>query len=178
VTRAVAEAAETRDEGKQLVGHFATFDEWYEVDSMLEGHFLESISLQAFDATIADSRSQMKVLYDHGQDPQIGNKILGSITDLRSDAKGPAYTVDMFDTSYNRDLRPGLEAGVYGSSFRFTVEDDQWDKAPRRSEYNPTGIPERTITQARVYEFGPVTFPANPRACNPSGTAMWPNSRA
>ena len=26
-----------------MVGHFATFGDWYEVDSVLEGHFLESI---------------------------------------------------------------------------------------------------------------------------------------
>jgi hypothetical protein len=72
--------------------------------------------------------------------------------------------VPLFDTSYNRDLAPGLEAGVYGSSFRFTVEKDEWDHSPARSEYNPDGIPERTITEARVFEFGPVTFPANPAA--------------
>jgi hypothetical protein len=29
---------------------------------------------------------------------------------------------------------------------------------------NPDGIPERRITEARLYEFGPVTFPANPNA--------------
>jgi hypothetical protein len=27
-------------------------------------------------------------------------------------------------------------------------------------EYNPKGMPERTITEAKVFEFGPVTYPA------------------
>lgn len=167
VTRAAALPGEVRAKGDgmpDLTGHFATFNEWYEVDSMFEGHFLESIDPHAFDETIAQSRSQMKVLYDHGQDPQIGNKVLGSIEELNTDATGPAYTVDLFDTSYNRDLRPGLEAGVYGSSFRFTVDEDRWDRRPKASDYNPDALPERVITRARVFEFGPVTFPANPSA--------------
>ncbi len=168
VTRAVASAIETRAtdgaEMPTMVGHFSTFNDWYEVDSLFEGHFLERIGPRAFDKTIAESRDQMKVLYDHGQDPQIGNKILGSIEDLRTDKVGPAYTVPLFDTSYNRDLAPGLRAGAYGSSFRFTVEKDAWDHAPNRSDANPDSLPERTITEARVFEFGPVTFPANPNA--------------
>jgi len=35
---------------------------------------------------------------------------------------------------------------------------------PSRSTFNPDGIPERTITEAQVMEFGPVTFPAYSRA--------------
>jgi HK97 family phage prohead protease len=167
VTRALASAVETRTGGgtmPTMVGHFSTFNTWYEVDSWIEGHFLERVGSKAFDKTISESRDQMKVLYDHGQDPQIGNKILGPIEELRTDKIGPAYAVPLFDTSYNRDLKPGLEAGVYGSSFRFTVEKDTWDESPELSEHNATGIPERTITEARVFEFGPVTFPANPNA--------------
>lgn len=168
VTRAIASAVEARkDDGATMptmVGHFSTVGDWYEVDSWIEGRFLEQVGARAFDKTIRESRSQMKVLYDHGQDPQIGNKVLGPIDDLRMDDVGPAYEVPLFDTSYNRDLAPGLEAKVYGSSFRFTVEKDVWDHSPERSEYNPDGIPERTITEARVFEFGPVTFPANPNA--------------
>ena len=92
VTRAVAEPITARAEGEgmpTMVGHFATFDQWYEVDSMLEGRFMERIDPSAFDKTIAANRSSMKVLYDHGQDPQIGNKILGPIEDLSTDATGP-----------------------------------------------------------------------------------------
>jgi len=167
VTRAVAMPVETRSDGNvmpTMVGHFSTFGDWYEVNSLLEGRFKERVGKTAFDKTIAESRSQMKVLYDHGQDPQIGNKVLGNIDELRTDKIGPAYEVPLFDTSYNRDLAPGLAAGAYGSSFRFSVEKDMWDYEPESSDSNPEGIPERTITEARVYEFGPVTFPANPNA--------------
>jgi HK97 family phage prohead protease len=152
ITRAVAAPVETlasTDGMPTMVGHFSTFDQFYEVNSILEGRFLERIGRRAFDKTIRESRDQMKVLYDHGQDPQIGNKVLGKIEDLHTDRTGPAYTVPLFDTSYNRDLQPGLEAGQYGSSFRFTVEKDQWDDSPEPRDDNPDGIPERTITVRR-----------------------------
>lgn len=147
-----------------LTGHFSVFNNWYEVDSWMEGHFMERVAPGAFKKTIAESQDQMKVLFDHGMDPQIGNKVLGAIEKLSEDKVGPAYVVPLLDTSYNRDLAPGLEAGVYGSSFRFIVIKDAWDMEPGASEYNPNGLPERTITEARVFEFGPVTFPANPAA--------------
>lgn len=147
-----------------LTGHFSVFDTWYPVESKFEGRFLERAHRDAFSDTIADDRSNMKVLFDHGHDPQIGNKVLGPIQDLRADDRGGYYEVPLFDTTYNRDLLPGLKAGVYGASMRMRVLNDDWNDHPERSASNPDGIPERTITRAAVYEFGPVTFPASPSA--------------
>lgn len=166
IVRDTSSAVECRDiapeEGIGLLsGQFSTFGDWYEVDSWIEGHFLERVGSSAFKKTVAESRDAMKILYDHGQDPTIGNKVLAPIRDLTTTAK---YAGPLFDTSYNRDLLPGLKAGVYGSSFRFTVEKDEWNREPDASPSNPKALPERTITEARVFEFGPVTFPANPNA--------------
>ena len=147
-----------------MTGHFSVFGTFYEVDSMFEGTFLERVAPGTFADTIKQDRADMRVLFDHGFDPQLGNKVLGPIESLAEDGTGPAYEVPLFDTSYNRDLAPGLRAGVYGSSFRFRVEAEEWDDAPKPSKANPKGMPERTITRARVAEFGPVTFPANPAA--------------
>lgn len=147
-----------------LVVRFSPFGTWYEIDSWWEGRFLERTERGAFAKTIAESRQNVKVLYDHGYDPQIGNKVLGVIGDLVEDEDSARGDVAMFDTSYNRDLLPGLQAGVYGSSFRFRVIRDEWNDEPGRSDTNPDGIPERTIKEVRLFEFGPVTFPANPDA--------------
>jgi HK97 family phage prohead protease len=141
---------------------FSQFDVWYEIDSFWEGTFVERTVKGAFKRTIREDRDGIKCLYDHGFDGQIGNKVLGPIADLREDDDSPVGEVPLFDTSYNRDLLPGLEAGVYGSSFRFRVTKDEWNDEPEPSDYNPKGWPERTIKELRVFEFGPVTFPANP----------------
>jgi HK97 family phage prohead protease len=147
-----------------LLLRWSRFNVWYEVDSLWEGTFLERTAPGAFKQTIREDRAAMRVLFDHGFDTQIGNKVLGPIENLREETDSPAADVPLFDTSYNRDLLPGLQAGVYGSSMRMRVLGEKWDDEPEASDHNPKGLPERTITRARVMEFGPVTFPANPDA--------------
>lgn len=163
--RAVDDTEAADDPGMPtMVVRFSTFNTWYEIDSWWEGQFLERTLPGAFKRTIREDRDAIKCLYDHGFDGQIGNKVLGPIDDLREDPDSPVGEVPLFDTTYNRDLLPGLEAGVYGSSFRFRVTKDEWDDEPEPSDHNPKAIKERTIKEVRLFEFGPVTFPSNPSA--------------
>ena len=143
---------------------FSPFDVWYEIDSWYEGQFLERTVKGSFTKTMKESRDSVVTLFNHGFDFSIGDKVLGSITDLREDDDAAALEADLFDTSYNRDLVPGIRAGAYGSSFMFRVIRDEWNDDPGVSEWNPRGIPERTIKEVRLFEAGPVTFPANPDA--------------
>jgi phage head maturation protease len=100
------------------------------------------------------------VLFQHGMDPQVGDKPLGAPNVLEEKSRGAYYEVPMLDTSYNRDLEPGLREGLYGASYRFRVIREDINEEPGRSDRNPDGLPERTIREAQVMEFGPVTFPA------------------
>ncbi len=143
-----------------LYGHFARFNQWTEIDSLYEGHFLERIAPGAFAKTFSEQREQMRCLFEHGRDPSIGNKILGPITRLEEDEEGALYEVQLLDTAYNQELLPGLREGLYGASFRFSVLREDYVQRPRRSQHNPRGLPERTLLELRVPEFGPVTFPA------------------
>jgi HK97 family phage prohead protease len=143
-----------------LFGHFAVTNTWTEIDSMFEGHFLERIAPGAMVRTIAQDRDRIRSLFQHGHDPQIGEKPLGPIETLREDERGGFFEVPLLDTSYNRDLVPGLEQGTYGASFRFRVTDEDMADRPARSSYNPEGLPERTIRELELFEVGPVTWPA------------------
>jgi HK97 family phage prohead protease len=143
-----------------MVGHFAVFDQWTEINSAFEGRFLERIAAGAFAKTFAENRDAIRVTFNHGKDPQLGDKVLGPIAALEEDTEGARYEVPLLDTTYNRDLLPGLEAGLYGSSFRFRVLKEEFANAPRKTSRNPDRLPERTITEAQVFEFGPVTYPA------------------
>lgn len=148
-------------DGNTLFGHFAVFDRWTEIDSWYEGEFLERIAPGSFKRTIKERRDQIKVLYDHGFDPQIGNKPLGPIRTLREDDLGPFYEVPLIDTDYNRDfVKPALDAGLLGASFRFRVTAEEWVEPKKATKANPRKLRERTITDVDLYEFGPVTFPA------------------
>lgn len=156
----VTELRSVSGDSNVLEGHFAVFNEWTEIDSMWEGNFLERIAPGAFKKTFRESAQSIRALFQHGRDPQIGDKPLGAVDTLEEDTVGAHYVVPLFETSYNADLVPGLRAGVYGASFRFTVIQESVDNEPKPSSMNPNGIPQRTITEARVFEFGPVTFPA------------------
>lgn len=143
---------------------FSPFNIFYEVSSWWEGDFIERTVRGAFAKTMREQGDQVRCLYDHGYDPTVGNKVLCPADELREDADSAVLSGTLFDTSYNRDLLPGLQAGVYGSSFRFRVIKEEWNDEPGVSDHNPKGLPERTILEVRLYEAGPVTFPASPTA--------------
>ena len=121
---------------------------------------MERIAPGAFAKTFQENRANIKVLFDHGHDPSIGNKPLGPISHLEEDSVGARYEVELLDTAYVRELVPALEKGLLGASFRFRVMREDVNDAPKESDTNPAGLPERTIKEAAVAEFGPVTFPA------------------
>jgi hypothetical protein len=151
------ELREVADGQPVLTGHFARFDEWTEIDSHFEGRFMERIApgsfAKSFEASIP------KILFQHGRDPEVGDKVLGSPATVREDEQGAYYEVPLFP-SVPALIVDGLRAGAYGASFRFSVEGEEVVRKPERSDHNPDGLPERTITEARVAEAGPVTFPA------------------
>lgn len=143
---------------------FSRFDTWYEIDSWWEGRFLERVNRGAFKRTIDRNGSNVKVLFNHGFDVTIGDKVLGVAELLEEREESPHLEAGLLDTTYNRDLLPGLRAGAYGSSFMFEVTAESWNHEPEKSDHNPTGLPERSVTEVSLYEAGPVTWPANPEA--------------
>jgi HK97 family phage prohead protease len=158
------EAAQEEDILGTMDVRFSPFETWYEIDDWFEGRFLERTTRGAFAKTIKDNGTNFRVQFDHGHDPSIGSKVLGIPESVTEEADAATGVVPLLDTSYNRDLLPGLKRGAYGSSFRFRVIKDEWNDEPDRSDWNPDGIPERTIKEVRLMEFGPVTWPANPDA--------------
>lgn len=152
-----------------LFGHFSRFNEWYEIRSYWEGDFVERFAPGSFAESFRmhwdeNDPHKTKVQFQHGYDYSVGERLLGKLAELREDDTGGYYEAPLFDTTYNRELVPGLEAGEYGASFRFRVTSESWNKEPAPSDYNPHALPERTITGALVFEVGPVAFGASPNA--------------
>lgn len=146
------------DDGRigTLVGYAAVFNEDTRIDSW-EGKFVERLAPGAFAKTLKDRGSKVKVLFNHGFDPQIGDKPLGKPYRMEEDEVGLATEVPLDDTSYNRDLVASLRSGALdGMSFRFSVTREDWDN----EDADNGDLPIRTIREVKLYEFGPVTFPA------------------
>jgi HK97 family phage prohead protease len=136
-----------------LHGYAARFNEETVINGW-EGHFRERIAPGAFRKTLEDRGGKVKVLFNHGFDPSIGDKPLGKPSVQREDDTGLYVEVPLDDTSYNKDLVASLRSGALdGMSFRFSVlRDDEEDDGD--------DLPLRTLKEVRLYEYGPVTFPA------------------
>lgn len=165
LVRAIFPGLELREEAGQtkpvLRGHFSVFDQWTTIKSAWErgGEFLEKVSPGAFTKTFSENRSRMRVLLEHGKDPTLGSKPIGTIDELREDEIGAYYEVSLFD-GIPPLVMDGLRAGAYGASFRFSVMNEDYVERPSRTSWNERGIPTRVIKEARVAEFGPVCFGA------------------
>ncbi len=134
------------------------YEEWAEIGpSRSEGHFMERFASGSLRKTINEGRDRIRCLFHHGQDPNIGVKPLGPITNIGEMGRGVEYDCELFDADYVRALVPGLEAGVFGSSVRFSTI----QKADERKRVsNAKGLLERTIKEAALRELGPTPFPA------------------
>lgn len=143
----------------RLTGYMMRFDEWTEINSIFEGNFMERVKHGAAARTLKQN-GQMRVLFNHGHDPTVGEKPI-ALPEFIEDSRGVRYDDPvLFDADYVRELVPGLRAGQYGSSFKFRSVAESIKDEPDASEANPKALPERTITELKLYEGGPVTFPA------------------
>ena len=154
VTRSVpfdVTRTDSDDDGLTLEGYAAVFNTPTRIDSW-EGRFDETIAPGAFAKTI---REQTPVLqFDHGQHPMLGSIPLGSVKHLREDDHGLFVRARITDNWLTQPVRDAIADGaITGMSFRFSVTRDEWDDDDR-------DVPQRTLREVKLYELGPVVFPA------------------
>jgi hypothetical protein len=118
------------------------------MERVQEGAFVDSFEVRT-----------PKITFNHGHDPELGDKLLGHPVKAYENDTGGVVEAPLF-SGVPPLVTDGLRAGAYGSSFRFGVDEDDIVHKPATSDYNPEGLPERTIIKASVFEAGPVTFPA------------------
>lgn len=148
------------DDGRMtLFGHFSVFDSPTVIDSVYEGRFVERIAPGAFRKSLAERGRNLKIMWNHGRSEILPDVLIAKPVDVREDERGAYYEAEMF-SGLPEWLYEGLRSGVYGASFRFQAVRDEWVDSPTRSEANPDGLPERVVREAKVFEAGPVSWPA------------------
>jgi HK97 family phage prohead protease len=148
--RSVEFRAEPSD-GLTLEGYAAVFDDPAMIDSW-EGTFRERIMPGAFDKTIAERKPVL--MFDHGQHPMVGSIPIGTITDLRPDARGLYVKATLADNWLIEPVRDAVRSGaISGMSIRMSVINDDWGVGRDR-------VPERSVREVALAELGPVVFPA------------------
>ena len=146
------------DTGGILEGRMVPYSVWTEINSAVEGHFMERVMPGALAKTLMERAKKLRVLFQHGRDI-LGAQPIAAIEEVRDEGDGPYYRAGLFP-NLPPMLMDGLRAGVYGTSVSMRPLKTDAVRRPKRSEHNPDGIEERSITEAKLREISVVTFPA------------------
>lgn len=137
------------DEPPRIIGHAAVFNALSED----LGGFREQISPGAFAEAI--EKDDVRALWNHNPDHVLGRNLAKTLT-MKEDSRGLAIEIVPPDTQLARDLMVSMERGdVSQMSFSFSVKPNgqNWGK-------DDEGRVVRTLTNVRLYDVSPVTYPA------------------
>ncbi|GAB3324312.1 HK97 family phage prohead protease [Larkinella ripae] len=147
---------ETRGEGDQKRDYIVGCAIKYNVRSQLLGWFYEIIDERALDTTDV---SDVVGLFNHDSNIILGRTGAGTLILEKRAGDGCYFMIpfDELDPDHVRVRRKIEKKEVVGCSFQFTIarEGTRWSMDPE------TEIDIRTVTNiAKLYDVGPVTFPA------------------
>lgn len=143
-------AAGEPGDGLTLEGYGAVFDTPTRIDSW-EGTFDEVIARGAFAKTLKERTP--KIQFDHGHHPMLGSVPIGAPEVIREDSHGLFVKVRLHDNWMTEPVRDAIASGaIDGMSFRFAVVKEELDESG--------DLPLRTVTEVKLFEVGPVVFPA------------------
>jgi HK97 family phage prohead protease len=133
-----------------ITGYAAVFNR----DSSDMG-FIEQVDPAAFDKTIREA--DVRGLANHDQNWLLGRTKAGTMR-VAKDTVGLRYEIDVntADPDGQRALAKVQRGDWDGSSFSFATISDQWNWS--------TTPPQRRLTEVRLVDVGPVTYPAYPDA--------------
>ena len=145
--------------GGVLEGRMVPYDEWTEINSTLEGHFLERFRPGSLTKTLTERAHKLRVLFEHGFSPMLDVQPIAALESVREEDDGPYYRAGLFE-GIPQLIMSGLRAAQYGTSIGFRPVKVERNRKPEKSEHNPEGIEERSVTEAHLRELSVVTFPA------------------
>lgn len=141
------------DTGKRsLRGHAAVFEELSED----LGGFREKIRAGAFAEAI--KTDDVRALFNHDPNHVLGRSTSGTLR-MKEDKDGLLVDIDLPDTQVARDLHTSVERGdISQMSFGFSVREggQEWFE-------DDDGQAIRTLTNLRLFDVSPVTYPAYPQ---------------
>lgn len=150
LTREVSFRVEPSSDGLTLEGYAAVFNTPTRIDSW-EGTFDEQIAPGAFTKTLSERTPVLQ--FDHGKHPLVGSIPIGAIQSLSEDTHGLHVRARLHDNWLVQPVRDAIREGsIDGMSFRFSVV--------KETVVSGADAPMRTVNELKLYELGPVVFPA------------------
>ena len=141
--------------GKKIVGYAAVYNKPSRISTPWGKEFDEQIAPGAFDDTCAND--DIRALFNHNEDNILGRMSAGTL-DCRSDSRGLRYEIQPPDSHMGGHVTEAVRRrDVTGSSFSFQIPDPENDQEWIARPDQPM---LRVIKRAKVFDVGPVTFPA------------------
>ena len=148
-----AESLEIRatEKGRMLSGYAARFNSR---SHPIAGMFVEQIAPGAFSRTLSEGLN-VRAYFNHDSSQVLGST-RGQTLRVSEDDKGLRFELDLPDTNLGRDIATLVARGdLYGMSFRFHTQIDEWQAPKSRDEY-----PLRTLKDVDLQEVSVATEPA------------------
>jgi uncharacterized protein len=116
---------------------------------------VERILPGAFDRALKQ-KDDVRALFNHDPNQLLGRVASGTLL-LTSNSGGLDYTIDPPDTQLARDLAAWIARGdITGSSFTFSIDEQSFSYQKRDGGV----LYVREVKAVRLFDVGPVTFPA------------------
>lgn len=147
--------AEEEAEGKRILsGYAAVFDQ----ETEIAGLFREVIRSGAFKKTLREG--DQVALWNHESGKPLARKSKKTLN-LKEDEKGLRFSIKLGNTTWEKDAYEAVRSGnVNGMSFGFQVVKSKWHFIGSDEDKNQLDL--REITEVKLFEVSPVTFPAYP----------------
>lgn len=145
------EVRQKTDKENIIESYGAVFDQWSEV---LNSWFVEIVRPGCFSESIIND--DIRALKNHDPNLILGRNTAGTLL-LQEDITGLRYEIDLPATTYANDLKISVERrDITQNSFSFKVLEDRWGTK------NIGGVTyeARELIKVKLYDLGPVTFPA------------------
>jgi HK97 family phage prohead protease len=145
------ELAKVQSKGRTVTGYASVFN--YPIQA---GHGMTHfVRPGAFTKTLDENPDQIQVLVNHGMSARYGQDPVATINDVHEDRHGLKVAYDIIDDPFFDPLVAQLKTRAFrGQSIQFETVKESFN-----DEHT-----ERNIEELALWEFGPVTFPANAAA--------------
>lgn len=135
-------------------GMVVPYGQWSEVDSIMEGRFIERFAAGSLTKSFAESFRRVKGYFEHGLDRVFGRAPIMDIQETWETDEGAFFRAQLLKglPDYMLD---GIRRGLYGASLGAKELPGKTDRVrwPRPSDYNPKGIEERTYRELRANDI-------------------------
>ena len=142
-----------RDEDDpQVEGPIVPYGQWSEVDSAIEGHFLERFAAGSLTKSLSEGFNKVKGYFEHGRSRMFDRTPIMEINETWDTEQAPMFRARLLN-GLPEWMVDGIRKSLYGASLGASVMKVQRDRRPKQSDHNPAAIEERTYTEVRVHDI-------------------------